>query len=539
METLGHTSGTFAKNLANCDYLDIINLVIQKLLKYSLLLLSCILTPILRLQRFKKQKRIPTIKNHLLLISATKIARAIRRKHISSEEVVRAYVERCVAVNPVLNAIVDQRYDKAIEEAREVDEFLASTPITEEELAHKKPLFGVPITVKESFAVKGMSHSAGVKKNISRRATQDAEAVTLLRKAGAIVTVVSNTPELCLHYNSTNYVTGTTWNPYDTNRTCSGSSGGEGALISSAASIVGVASDLAGSARIPALFCGVFGHKTTPGIIPRGGHIPDFKSLLEFTTCTMVRYAEDLSLMLKNMCQSEKVRKNLEQKVSLKEIRYFYLDHCCPITNSLNEDIKQAINKLKIHMEETYNLKVEKARLPNMQFTFAMFMVLLEMKFDLTEEIDRMGPFECLLGMLKCFIGTSEITLTTLTFVMLRWISRKLFKSCHYVYAKKDALKKEFEELLDDNGVLIFPTFVSPALYPGEFYMNICNIIYLVIANVLALPSTHCPMGINKAGLPVGLQIMANTNNDHLTIAVAEEIERAFGGWQPPPMNPV
>ncbi|KAK1128808.1 hypothetical protein K0M31_019956 [Melipona bicolor] len=539
METLGHTSGTFAKNLANCDYLDITNLVIQKLLKYSFLLLSCILTPILRLQRFKKQKRIPTIKNHLLLISATKIARAIRRKQISSEEVVRAYVERCIAVNPVLNAIVDQRYDKAIEEAREVDEFLASTPITEEELAHKKPLFGVPITVKESFAVKGMSHSAGVKKNISRRATQDAEAVSLLRKAGAIVTVVSNTPELCLHYNSTNYVTGTTWNPYDTNKTCSGSSGGEGALISSAASIVGVASDLAGSARIPALFCGVFGHKTTPDIIPRGGHIPDFKSSLEFTTCTMVRYAEDLSLMLKNMCQSEKVRKNLEQKVSLKELRYFYLDHCCPITNSLNEDIKQAINKLKIHMEETYNLKVEKARLPNMQFTFAMFMVLLELKFDLTEEIDRMGPFECLLEMLKCFIGTSEITMPTLTFVMLRWISRKLFKSCHYVYAKKDALKKEFEELLDDNGVLIFPTFVSPALYPGEFYMNICNIIYLVIANVLALPSTHCPMGINKAGLPVGLQIMANTNNDHLTIAVAEEIERAFGGWQPPPMNPV
>ncbi|CAD1472436.1 unnamed protein product, partial [Heterotrigona itama] len=448
---------------------DVINLVIQKLLKYNLLLLSCILTPILRLQRFKKQKKIPTIKNHLLLISATKTARSIRRKQISSEEVVTAYVERCMAVNPALNAIVDQCYDRAIKEAREVDEFLASTSITEEELAREKPLLGVPITVKESFAVEGMSHSVGVK-SISQRATQDAEIVSMMRKAGAIVTVVSNTPELCLHFESTNFVTGTTWNPYDTNKICGGSSGGEGALISSAASVVGVASDVAGSARFPALFCGVFGHKTTPGIIPPGGHIPDFKSSLKFTVCPMVRYAEDLSLMLKSMCQSEKVQKNLEQKVSLKEIRYFYLNDCCPITNSPNEDMKQAVNKLKIYIETTYNLEVKK------------------------------GPFEFLFGMLKCLIGISEITMSTLLFVLLRWICDKLPKSYHrYMYAKQN-------ELLGDNGVLIFPTFVSPALYPGESYMNICNIIYLCIANTLALPSTHCPMGINKANLPVGLQ---------------------------------
>ena len=72
----------------------------------------------------------------------------------------RAYVERCIAVNPELNAIVDQRYDTAIEEARKVDEFFASTSTTEEELAREKPLLGVPITVKESFAVKGSFNRA-------------------------------------------------------------------------------------------------------------------------------------------------------------------------------------------------------------------------------------------------------------------------------------------------------------------------------------------------------------------------------------------
>ena len=76
-----------------------------------------------------------------------------------------------------------------------------------------------------------MSHSAGVYKNISQKATQDAEVVSLLRKAGAIIIAVSNTPELCLHFESTNYVTGTTWNPYDTNRICGGSSGGEVCIL--------------------------------------------------------------------------------------------------------------------------------------------------------------------------------------------------------------------------------------------------------------------------------------------------------------------
>nr|XP_033192939.1 fatty-acid amide hydrolase 2-like isoform X1 [Bombus vancouverensis nearcticus]XP_033192940.1 fatty-acid amide hydrolase 2-like isoform X1 [Bombus vancouverensis nearcticus] len=522
--------------------LDMVNLVIQRLLKYLVFMLSCIVTPILKLQYFKKRKRIPAIKNQLLLISATEIARQIRKKMISSEEVVRAYVERCRDVNPVINAIVESRFSAAIQEAQEVDKLLASTTKTEEELARETPFLGVPITVKESFAVEGMSHMAGVKKKSPQKATKDAVVVSMVRKAGAIVLLVSNTPELCLNWETSNKVTGTTRNPYDTRKIPGGSSGGEAALISSAASIAGIASDVAGSARLPAMFCGIFGHRPTSGLISTEGHKPyshDESFTLYCTPGTMVRYAEDLSLMMKIMCQSEETRRKFEQKVCLKDMKFFYLEDCCVVTDSISKDVKQAMKKLRIHIETTYGLKVEKARLPAMKFMLNMASLMLSVNLDdIKDDIKCAGSSRCLLEELKSICGMSQNTLSAITYIVMKWVYHKLSESYEReVSAKRDELKKQFEELLGDNGVLIFPTFVSSAYYSNETYPNIFNFMYLTVANVLGIPATHCTMGLNKQGLPVGLQIMANAGNDHLTIAVAKEIDKAFGGWQKPPMT--
>ncbi|XP_012170362.1 fatty-acid amide hydrolase 2 isoform X2 [Bombus terrestris] len=520
--------------------LDIVNLMIQKLMKCVIFMLSCIVTPFLKLQYFKKRKRIPAIKNQLLLISATEIARQIRKKVISSEEVVRAYVERCTDVNPVINAIVDSRFNAAIQEAQEVDKLLASTTKTEEELAHETPFLGVPITVKESFAVEGMSYMVGVKKKSSQKATENASVVSLVRKAGAIVLLVSNTPELCLNWETNNKVTGTTKNPYDTRKTPGGSSGGEAALISSAASIAGIVSDIAGSARLPAMFCGVFGHRPTSGLVSAEGHRPyshDESFTVYYTPGAMVRYAEDLSLMMRIMCRSEETRKKFEQKVCLKDIKFYYLEDCCVITNSINKDVKQAMKKLRTYIETTYGFKVEKARLPAMEFALNISAFMLSINLDdINDDIECVGSSKCLLEELKCLCGISQNTLSSVTYATLKWIYHKLPGSYQVVFAKTEELKKQFEELLGDNGVLIYPTFVSSAYYANESYMNIPNFMYLTIANVLGIPATHCTMGLDKQGLPVGLQIMANTGNDHLTIAVAKEIDEVFGGWQPPPM---
>ena len=126
------------------------------------------------------------------------------------------------------------------------------------------PLLGVPFTVKESIALEGMPNTAGVVARREYRASRTATAVKRLVDAGAIPLGVTNTSELTLWIESENRLYGRTNNPYDWSRTAGGSSGGEGAAVGSGGSAFGIGGDIGGSIRIPALFCGVFGHKPRP-----------------------------------------------------------------------------------------------------------------------------------------------------------------------------------------------------------------------------------------------------------------------------------
>ncbi|XP_076642846.1 fatty-acid amide hydrolase 2-like isoform X1 [Halictus rubicundus] len=524
---------------------DTFALVLQKILKFILFLLECILMPLIMLQSFWKRKQLPPIRNHLLLLSATELAKRIRRKQVSSEEVVKAYIERCKDVNPMLNAIVDTRYDSAIEEARKVDEFLSVTTKTEAEVAHDLPLLGVPMTVKESIAVQGMSHTVGVNKKTSDKANEDAVVVTRVRGAGAIILLVSNTPEMCLAWESNNRVTGTTWNPYDTNRIAGGSSGGEGALLGSAASVVSLASDIAGSARYPAMCCGVFGHKPTAHMISCSGHKPvstDQNWNNYFTIGTMTRYADDLPLMMSIISDSEDVRQRFNQKVSLKNIKFFYLEECCGITTAIDSDMKTAIHKLRKYLEATYGVKVQQAKLNDMKYAFDIASrSLLNMNVDdVTNEFEAMTSIKILLEALKYAFCISRYSLSILSYGLVKWMFEKLPKGYrHKMTCKIVSLKKQFEDVLGDNGVLIYPSFITAAHYRYLMYPRVANYTYMMLYNVLGLPVTQCPMGLNSKGLPIGIQIIANAGNDHLTIAMAKEIDRAFGGWQQPPATEI
>lgn len=182
---------------------------------------------------------------------------------LRSEDVVRAYIQRIREVNPLINAVVEERFAAAIEEAKKADELIASAQTIW--LIKTYPLLGVPFTVKESCALKGAPLTGGSLPRRSVRASVDGEAVANLRASGCIPLLVSNTPEYCLSWESYNHVTGRTLNPYDSRRTAGGSSGGEGALIGAGASLFGVGSDVAGSIRVPSLFNGIFGHKPTAG----------------------------------------------------------------------------------------------------------------------------------------------------------------------------------------------------------------------------------------------------------------------------------
>ena len=97
-----------------------------------------------------------------------------------------------------------------------------------------------------------------------------------------------------------------------------------------------------------------------------------------------------------------------------------------------------------------------------------------------------------------------------------------------------DQLKEDFQQLLGEDGVFLYPTYPIPAPYHNQPLSMILNFSYTAAFNVLGLPVTSVPMGLSKEGVPIGLQVVGNFYNDHLTIAVAEELERAFGGWVPP-----
>ncbi|KFM58323.1 Fatty-acid amide hydrolase 2, partial [Stegodyphus mimosarum] len=210
--------------------------------------------------------QLPPVDNKILLMSAIELAKKIRKRQLTCEEVIKTYIMRIKVVQPMINAVVDERYVDAINDAIAVDRFLASGEKSEKDIARDTPLLGVPFTCKESIGVKGLTQAAGQVRFKDRKAKRDSDTAALYRKAGAIPVTVTNVPELCMWWESANLAFGMTKNPYDIKRTVGGSSGGEAALITAAGGIMGIGSDLAGSIRIPSSFCGIYGHKPSSGM---------------------------------------------------------------------------------------------------------------------------------------------------------------------------------------------------------------------------------------------------------------------------------
>ncbi|KPJ21489.1 Fatty-acid amide hydrolase 2, partial [Papilio machaon] len=148
---------------------------------------------------------------------------------LTSGEVVGAFIERVKEVNPYLNAVVDERFEEALQEANTLDQRLheARWGGADTELLKDKPLYGLPFTVKESCSLAGMSDSVGCVERSGSRAASDGAAVRRVRGAGAVPLLVSATPELCLGWETTSLLHGRTNNPYDLHCTPGGSSGGE------------------------------------------------------------------------------------------------------------------------------------------------------------------------------------------------------------------------------------------------------------------------------------------------------------------------
>ncbi|XP_015186289.1 PREDICTED: fatty-acid amide hydrolase 2-B-like [Polistes dominula] len=528
------------------DYWTIIHPLVQCFLRSIVLFAYLVTYPVIKM-RLKKRQYCPPVTNDILFWSATQIADKIRTKQISSEEVVLAFIARCKEVNPILNAIVENNFEKAITQARIVDQFLKNTTISEMNLEQDMPLLGVPVTVKASIAVKDFCFAVGEVSQKHVKATNDAPAVANLRRDGAIILLTSNVPEYCMSFETMNNITGRTLNPYDTERTPGGSSGGESALISSAASVIGVASDVGGSARLPAMFCGIFGHKPSCNWVSSVGHKPVARSKKWesiFTISVMTRYAVDIPLILKSIATNEECKEYLNTKVDINKMNVYYITDeyssilCLPI----DEEIKVAIRNVAEHLNSTFGCPIKQLKLQNMKYVIEIVAAMVFKVADV-ETIFNIGdgskPWKSVfIVLLKRLF---RLNLHTWPCIIYGFFlkSLQLVPSWYHkaVTKKRDILKKELEEILGSNSVLILPTFNSCAHYHSEIYAKVLNIGYMAIFNELGFPVTQCPVGLNKKGLPIGLQLVANDKCDNLTITLAKEIEKKFGGWQLPPSN--
>uniref|UniRef100_A0A6M2DUW9 Putative amidase n=1 Tax=Xenopsylla cheopis TaxID=163159 RepID=A0A6M2DUW9_XENCH len=508
---------------------------------------GCCWWPVCKIASSGRAGRIkcPPIKNQILLIPAVELAELIRTGKLRSEEVVSAYIERCRDVQPMLNAVVDTRYDEALREAREADEIVATGKLSVQRMAEEMPLLGVPITVKESIRVQGLSNTSGL---ISRRdevATEDADVVRQVRAAGGIVLLVSNTPELCMSWETYNKVSGLTRNPYDLRRTAAGSSGGEGALLGAAASLLSLSSDIGGSCRLPAMFNGVFGHKPTPRAVSTRGHMPNSTSKDWpdfFTIAPMCRYASDIPLLLRVMCDPAGPKLQLGLQVSVKNIKVYYMenDGNSGITAKVDPQIKQAMRKAVSYLESIQGVKPVKVNIKKLKNAFEIAATML-LRIEGVDSIynpdtNPESTKRILPELFRYVTGRSDSILTPIMYGPLTKIAKAVPASRIKVLTQmNDALRFEFQNLLGTDGVFLYPTFPSLPHYHYEIFHKILNCSYMMIFNSLGFPVTNCTLGLSNEGLPIGMQVAANPGQDHLTIAMAQEMERAFGGWIPPP----
>ncbi|XP_058465337.1 fatty-acid amide hydrolase 2-like [Malaya genurostris] len=498
---------------------------------------------ILRLIYGERGQIVSPIRNEILLQSATSLASKIRTKKLTSVSVVQAFIDRSKEINPLLNIIVDERYEAALKDAEVADESIASGILTEQQLAEQKPFLGVPISTKDCIKVKDLLHTTGLWARRSTRADKDARAMELMRNAGAIPFALTNVSEICMWWESVNTIFGRSRNPYDTNRIVGGSSGGEGAIQAAAGSPFGLGSDIGGSIRMPAFFNGIFGHKPSRNIVSNDGQYPDIvtEEADRFLTIgPMCRYAEDLKPMLRIIADKNAAKLRLDDPVDMKQVKFFYQldDGGGSLVSPVDQDIKDGIEKVMTYFRSTIKATVKKVQLDKLQMSAPIWFGNLKEKDEITLDVQMAnmeGKINPHAELFKWFFGKSKHTFA----VIMATVTDKSgvqYGTPEYneLVKLRNELLVEFTELLGDNGVFIYPTHPTVAPYHNEPLVRTLNFSYTAVINALGLPSTSVPLGLGPEELPIGLQVIGNLNQDRLCLAVASELERAFGGWVSP-----
>ena len=472
--------------------------------------------------------------------TATNLARMVREKEISSVELLEYYFKRVDDFNERLNAVIWQIRDEALEAAKQADAQIAAGDTL-------GPLHGVPMTIKESYNVAGTPTTWGIPEFKDNIAAEDALSVERLRQAGAVIFGKTNVPLRLSDFQSYNEIYGTSNNPYDVTRVPGGSSGGSAASLAAGLTGIDSGSDIGGSIRNPAHFCGVFGHKPTWNLLPPLGHaLPGVLAPSDLSVIgPLGRGAKDVEIATRIMAGPNQIESRglkvdlpeLEKNLGDLKVAVWRDDDMAPVDSSVSARVDQLAETLKSegaevnfdarpdftgrHSHFTYQALLSATmacRVPE-----DVFQRNLANEAALDPEDDSLGAVITRSQVARFRDWSANNNERT----RIRWLWHEFFKDYDIVLMPIMASsafphdhRPFYERTITVNGA------------PQEYFLQV---FWAGIPTIAYLPSTIVPTGLDDSGLPIGVQIVGPEYGDLITTGVAGLLEQAGYTFTPPP----
>ena len=478
--------------------------------------------------------------SELAFLSATELVAKIKAKEITSEALLRHYLDRVDQFNGDLNAIVVDMRDDALARAKEADAALAAGE-------DWGPLHGLPMTCKESYDVAGTPTTFGSPDHKDNIAKIDALAVTRLKEAGAILFGKTNVPLSLADFQSYNDVYGTTNNPWDLTRTPGGSSGGSAATLAAGMSGLDIGSDIGGSIRNPAYFCGVFGHKPTWDLLPPRGHAllgtlaPSDISVIG----PLARSAHDLETAVNIMAGPDEITARgytlnlpkLDKGIADLSVAVWRDDEYAPVDRQVSVRVDQVAEALR-----DLGARVDYEARPNFDAhdTHLVYQSLLGATMSARLPLDQ---YQRAVERAEALDPDDK---SWDAMVTRSRVAR--FAEWRRLNEERTHLRWAWHEFFEGFDVLLTPMMATPA-FPhdhrpmGERTITVNNeeqdyfkqLFWAGLTCNAYLPSTVIPTGPSEQGLPIGVQIAGPEYGDLITIGVAQLLEAEGFRFTPPP----
>jgi amidase len=478
--------------------------------------------------------------------TASELTSAMDAGEVSAAELTAAAIARIERFDGDLNALCVRDFDRAHAAAREADAARAR--------GEKRPLLGVPMTVKESFNVAGLPTTWGVQGFENFVADDDAVAVSRLRAAGAVILGKTNVSVGLGDFQSYNPIYGTTSNPWDHDRTPGGSSGGSAAALAAGFGALSIGSDIGGSLRVPAHFTGVYAHKPSAGLLPLRGHtFPGMKPLPYERDLgvmgPMARGAADLARLVGLLSGPDEMTQGIAYRTALRPPRHddlaafrvLVLDSH-PLV-PVSSEVRAAIGELAARLEAAgVTVRRDSPLLPDQAEVARTYMRLLQATVAASyppEVYASAAAAADLFGADDTSLAAERARGVVLSY--RDWLAADGVRTRH---------RAEWRELFAEFDIVVTPAFSTPAFphdhspltwarelsIDGRPHDYFDQLAWAGNATASGLPSTAVPVTRTSDGLPIGVQLIGPLFEDYTPIRFAELLEREFSGFTPPPM---